>query len=269
MPEKSRDRFEPAGGDVTYELNGAGLTVKTAAGPRHLLRGVDLTIRTGEIVSIVGRSGTGKTTLLRILGGLAHATEGTALLGGVPIGPPPETAMTVFQDYSGALLPWRTVAHNIALSIEATVPRGRRDAVVQEMVDLVGLSGRERDYPWQLSGGMQQRTQIARALARSPRILLMDEPFGALDAMTKSSLQDELLTLQARTGATIVFITHDLEEAIYLSDRVCVIAGAPGRIVSEMPVELPRPRDQITTRESPEYLRIRHELGSLLKEPVH
>ena len=129
---------------------------------------------------------------------------------------------------------------------------------------MVGLEGRARDYPWRLSGGMQQRVQIARALAVRPRVLLMDEPFGALDAMTKAALQDELLRVQAQTGATIVFITHDLDEAIYLADRVLVLAGTPGRITVQSASELPRPRHQITTRELPEYLRARHQLGEAL-----
>jgi NitT/TauT family transport system ATP-binding protein len=253
--------------ELVYELSGVGVTLATASGPLRVLDDVSLQIGTGEIVGVVGRSGTGKTTLLRVLGGLIAATDGVATLGGEPIKGPPDTVVTVFQDYGNALLPWRTVERNVALPIERRLPRTERNERVGEALRLVGLEGRGGDYPAQLSGGMQQRVQIARALVLRPTVLLLDEPFGALDAMTKAAMQDELLELQQTTHCTIVFITHDLEEAIYLSDRVLVIAGAPGGITTELPTLLPRPRDQLLTRELPAYLSLRHRLYSALEQP--
>ncbi len=259
-----RERRRPDG--VAYELANAGVELQTATGPRTILRDLDFTVGRGEIVGIVGRSGTGKTTLLRILGGLLTPTSGTVRFEGGAIDGPPETVVTVFQDYGNALLPWRTVARNVALPLEKRVPKVEREARVDEALAMVGLESCRSDFPWRLSGGMQQRVQIARALALRPRVLLMDEPFGALDALTKASMQDELLRVQAQTGSTIIFITHDLEEAIYLSDRVFVIAGSPGHIPVQVEAPLPRPRNQLTTRELPEYLELRHRLTEAIRE---
>lgn len=164
--------------------------------------------------------GSGKTTLLRILGGLLSPTPGsTVRYYGEPVDGPPSGVITVFQNYAASLLPWRTVEKNVALGLERKVPKDEASQRVAEALAMVGLSARAGDYPWRLSGGMQQRVQLARALAMRPAVLLMDEPFGALDAMTKTSLQDELLQVYDRTGATIVFVTHDLDEALYLSAR--------------------------------------------------
>jgi NitT/TauT family transport system ATP-binding protein len=249
-----------------YRVHGVGVTLQVSAGPLEVLRDITFELAQGEIIGIVGRSGTGKTTLLRVLGGLLPATTGAVEIDGQTIDGPPETVATVFQDYVNALLPWRTVARNVALPLERKLSKAERKERVQTALDLVGLGRRGSDHPWQLSGGMQQRVQIARALALSPRVLLMDEPFGALDALTKASLQDELLRMHAQTQATIVFITHDLEEAIYLSDRVFLIAGSPGQLTHEIPTNLPRPRDQITTRETDRYLEVRHLLSTALHE---
>jgi NitT/TauT family transport system ATP-binding protein len=249
---------------VAYRVRDLSVHLPSSAGPHRVLEDVAFEIGSGQVVGIVGRSGTGKTTLLRVLGGLLPASAGQVELDGRPMTGPSPAVITVFQDYENALLPWRTIGANVALGLERRVSRSDREARVAEALRLVGLEGRARDYPWRLSGGMQQRVQIARALAMRPRVLLMDEPFGALDAMTRAGLQDELLRVQAQTGATIVFITHDLDEAIYLADRVLVLAGTPGRITLQCASELPRPRDQITTRELPEYLRARHQLGEAL-----
>jgi NitT/TauT family transport system ATP-binding protein len=253
----------PAAGEeraLGYSCHAVGLSLPGPQGSRKVLAGVDLEVAGGEVVSIVGRSGTGKTTLLRVLGGLLPASEGTVLLGGRAVSGPPASAVTVFQDFERALLPWRTVRRNVALGLEGRRDCGRaeRERQVAEALDAVGLGGRGDDRPWRLSGGMQQRVQIARALALRPPVLLMDEPFGALDAMTKASLQDELLAVHARTAATIVFVTHDIDEAVYLGDRVLVIDGQPGAITHELPVSLPRPRDQLATKERPEFLALRH-----------
>ena len=164
---------------------------------------------------------------------------------------------TIFQDYTNALLQWRTVARNVALGVEKA-PRAEVADRVATALRLVKLQDYANDYPWQLSGGMQQRVQIARALAVAPSVLLMDEPFAALDAMTKASLQDELLRVRDETGASIVFITHDIEESVYLGDRVIVLEGTPGRITHSFATELPFPRDQVVTRELRAFLRLPH-----------
>ena len=250
---------------TAYEVDAIGVRLMSSEGPRQILQDVSFDAAEGEIVGIVGRSGTGKTTLLRVLGGLLAASSGTVKLDGRTVLEPPGDVVTVFQDYGNALLPWRTVARNTSLGLERRVGKDERQRRVEQALRMVGLEDRGSDYPWRLSGGMAQRVQIARALALEPRVLLMDEPFGALDAMTKASLQDVLLRVQQQTGATVVFITHDLEEAIYLSDRVLVITGTPGSITLALTTDLPRPRDQLTTRELPRYLQVRHQLGQALR----
>ncbi len=235
-----------------------------------MLAGVSLKVRQAELLTIVGGSGAGKTTLLRALGGLLDATAGEVLVHGRPLGGrPPEGVVVVFQDYSRSLLPWRTVAQNVALGLEADrVPRAERRERIDEALTLVGLERNAHQFPWQLSGGMQQRLQIARALAVGPDSLLMDEPFGSLDAITKAALQDELLQLHRRTHTTIVFVTHDVDEAVYLGDRVVVLAGSPATVTRELRVDLPRPRNQLETRELPEFIRLRHEIFQTLASTI-
>ncbi len=194
------------------------------------------------------------------MAGLVRPTSGIAKFRDASIEGPAESVAIVFQDYSNALLQWRTVARNVALGVERMAKGANRDSRVMHALRLVGLDGNAGDYPWRLSGGMQQRVQIARALALNPSVLLMDEPFAALDAMTKASLQDELLRLRDETGASIVFITHDIEEAVYLGDRVAVLCGAPGTIEATFGVTLPKPRNQIITREAPEFLALRRSI---------
>ena len=172
---------------------------------------------------------------------------------------PSRNRAVVFQDYSKALLPWRTVSGNVALALEAT-GAGRSAAVIDGLLDQVGLLDARDRYPAQLSGGMQQRLQIARCLAQQPRLLLMDEPFGALDAMTRQTLQDEIARLARERGMTVIFITHDLEEAIYLGDRVIALKGGPGRIDATIDIDLARPRSQLATREDQRFLNYRHAL---------
>jgi len=250
---------------TAYAVDAVGVTLPSAAGKLEILKDISFTVGEGEIVGIVGRSGTGKTTLLRVLSGLLPATAGTLTAGQKPVAGVPDGVVTVFQDYGQALLPWRTVGRNVELGLEAAgVPRDERRDRADEALRMVHLDGKRNDYPWRLSGGMQQRVQIARALALEPRILLMDEPFGALDALTKASLQDELLQVQQRTGATILFITHDIDEAIYLSDRVFVISGSPGQLTFEIAPGLARPRNQLVTRAEPAFLAAREELTKAL-----
>jgi len=244
-------------------FRGVGLTL----GGKEILRGIDFDIRRGEFVCVVGPSGCGKTTMLRLIGGLLNPTEGEIDYDGKPVTAPRRDIAIVFQDYGKALLPWRTVAGNVALALEAIdMPRAQRPARIKELLAKVGLGQHAEKFPNQLSGGMQQRLQIARCLAQDPAMLLMDEPFGALDAMTRQALQDEILQIVRSSDATAFFVTHDLEEAIYLGDRVIALKPHPGRIAEVFDVTLPRPRDQLTTREQPEFLRLRRALFDFIKE---
>ena len=235
--------------------------VRLAFGDQLVLGGLSFEMRREEILCLVGPSGCGKTTALRVAAGLVAPTSGEARFDGAVIKGPRRDVAVVFQDYAKALLPWRTAAGNVELALEALgAPRSGRGPRIAALLERVGLKGQQDKFPGQMSGGMQQRLQIARCLAQEPAALMMDEPFGALDAMTRQSLQDEMLEIARATGATILFVTHDLEEAIYLGDRVIGLASHPGRIGIELQVDLPRPRDQVATRESPQFLALRRQL---------
>jgi NitT/TauT family transport system ATP-binding protein len=189
------------------------------------------------------------------------STSGKVMFDGKAVSGPRSDVAIVFQDYAKALLPWRTAAGNISLALEAArVPKEQRAGRIQELLKKLGLGDHADKYPSQMSGGMQQRLQIARCLAQEPKVLLMDEPFGALDAMTRQDLQDELLAIVKSTGATVFFVTHDLEEAIYLGDRVIGLLAHPGRVARIFPVDLSKPRDQMSTREHPEFLSLRRQV---------
>ena len=234
-------------------------------GPTTALQSIDLEIEEREFVSLIGPSGCGKSTLLRIIGDLIQPTSGTALVNGKAArqGRIDRDYGIVFQD--AVLYDWRTVAKNIALPLElARWARKRRAAKVEEMVELVELGGFESHYPWQLSGGMQQRVAIARALSFDPALLLMDEPFGALDEMTRERLIIELLNIWEASGSTIVFVTHSIAEAVFLSTRVVVMSPRPGRIADVIPIDLPRPRSAVT-REDPHFF----ELVTQVREALH
>jgi NitT/TauT family transport system ATP-binding protein len=230
-------------------------------GAVRVINRLSFSMRRGEFVCVIGPSGCGKTTLLRLLTGLVKPSAGEVRRDGAPIAGPAHDIAIVFQDYAKALLPWRTVAGNVSLALEAAhVAKSERADRIQHLLAKVGLGGHADKYPGQLSGGMQQRLQIARCLAQEPAVLLMDEPFGALDAMTRQTLQDEMLQLVQESGTTVLFITHDLEEAIYLGDTVLALRAAPGErssLAQTFEVKLPRPRDQLGTREEPEFLRLR------------
>jgi NitT/TauT family transport system ATP-binding protein len=203
--------------------------INHAFGARPILRDIDLAIGASEFVCLFGPSGCGKTTLLRMIGGLQAPTSGSVTFGGKPVTGPAKEISFMFQDYSKALLPWRTAAGNVSLALEAVgMPWRERAPRVQELLTKVGLGAHGDHFPAQLSGGMQQRVQIARCLAQEPSVLLMDEPFAALDAMTRQALQHEILRLIAVSKTTVIFVTHDLEEAIYLGDRVVASIPTPG-----------------------------------------
>jgi NitT/TauT family transport system ATP-binding protein len=225
----------------------------------HALSDANLTIRKGEFVCLIGASGCGKSTLLRIMAGFEQPTAGQALMWGAPIEEPEPSRGMVFQDY--ALFPWLSVRDNIGFGpVSRGRSRGEVKATVDKFVELVGLQKFATAFPHQLSGGMKQRVAIARVLANDAELVLMDEPFGALDAMTRERLQDELLEIWQRTGLTVVFVTHSIEEAIFLAGRVVVMTPGPGRIESDSTITLPRPRDVA----SPEFNAIRRVLGAKL-----
>lgn len=233
-----------------------GLTFNTNDGPVQALSNVDLTIGKGEFVSFIGPSGCGKTTLLRVIADLEKPTSGTILVNGMT----PEQARErraygyVFQ--AAALLPWRTIADNVALPLEIMgVSKAEREERIRRTLELVNLAGFEKRYPWQLSGGMQQRASIARALAFDADLLLMDEPFGALDEIVRDHLNQQLLELWSRTDKTICFVTHSIPEAVYLSTRIVVMSPRPGRVTDVIETNLPRERP-LDIRETPEFLAI-------------
>ena len=228
---------------------------------------ISLAIGKGEFVVVVGPSGCGKTTLLRILAGLDKPTSGTVRIAGRVITAPPPEAVFLFQDFSRSLLPWRTVLGNVAFAIEHRHGIDRREITERCMqhLELVGLQGFERHYPRQLSGGMQQRVTIARALVAEPQITLMDEPFGSVDALTRMGLQELLLRLWRARGFTVVLVTHDVDEAAYLAQRVLVMSRRPAVLAESIESGLPLDRDPIKTREDQRFVATRHRLlGHLL-----
>ena len=220
----------------------------------------DLTfsVEASELVCVVGPSGCGKTTLLRCVAGLLEPTAGEVLLQGDPVaGPPPDLAV-VFQEYGRSLFPWMTVRANVELPLRSKrLPRDRRDQLVRGALTAVDLGDVHGAYPWQLSGGMQQRVAIARALAYEPQVLLMDEPFAAVDAQTRAELEDLVRSVWRRTGVTIVFVTHDIDEAVYLGQRVLVLSSSPTVVQEDLAVDLPAERDQLTTRSDPRFTQLR------------
>ena len=229
------------------------------------LRGVSLDIEPGTFVAMVGPSGCGKSTLLQILGGLLPATSGEVRLKGKPITGPPREMIYVFQQYNRSLYPWRTVRNNVAFGLEALGTSGAEiERKCAEYIAHVGLTGFEHHYPHQLSGGMQQRVAVARALVRNPDVLLMDEAFGSVDAQTRAGLQDLLLRLWREYGFTVLFVTHDIDEAIYLAQKIVVLSASPGTVRTVIETGLGYPRHQVTTRESERYLAHRRHLYSLV-----
>jgi NitT/TauT family transport system ATP-binding protein len=225
------------------------------------LKSISLEVRQGEFLAILGPSGCGKSTLLQIVAGLIDGTAGEVALNGKAVTAPPPEMVYLFQQYSKSLLPWRTVEQNVALVFESKGMK-KRDISERcgEYLDMVGLASFRKHYPWQLSGGMQQRVAIARALAAQPRVLLLDEPFSAVDALTRIELQSLVLDLWARQSLTILLITHDVDEAVFMADRIAVLSSRPSTVETVVDTELPRPRDAMGTRELPRFLQLRHEL---------
>ena len=253
----------PAAAPEALEIRVEG--VSKVFGAVQALEGVSLTIEAGEFVTFIGPSGCGKTTLLKMIAGLIRPDAGRILIGGRAVEGPGHDRSLVFQDH--ALMPWTSILRNVAFGLELRgVPKAERQAAARRYIAKVKLTGFEQHYPHQLSGGMQQRAGLARALAVNPRILLMDEPFASVDEQTRRLFQDDLLGLAWEERQTVVFVTHSMEEAIYLSDRVFVMSPRPGRVIEEMPVLLPRPRAEHGVRGDLEFTRLVERLWDSLRK---
>jgi NitT/TauT family transport system ATP-binding protein len=226
--------------------------------PFEALRDITVSLAPGELVCLVGPSGCGKTTLLKCAAGLLRPTKGTVQLTGEQVTAPPADLAVVFQEYSRSLFPWLNVRRNVELPLkEKKIPKAERTRLVDEALAAVDLADRGDAFPWQLSGGMQQRVAIARAVAYQPKVLLMDEPFAAVDAQTRADLEDLIRSLWQRLEMTILFVTHDIDEAVYLGERVVVLSSAPTVVQETLVVDLPAERDQLTTRADPRFTELR------------
>jgi NitT/TauT family transport system ATP-binding protein len=248
------------------EIRNVAKTYGTGAKATHAIADVSFAVDDREFVCVVGPSGCGKTTLLKCVGGLLRPSRGEVLLRGKRVTSPPEEMALVFQEYGRSLMPWASVRNNVLLPLRHKhLGRNERKALVEEALDAVGLTRFIDHYPWQLSGGMQQRVAIARALAYQPSILLMDEPFASVDAQTRGDLEDLVLRVREKFAVTILFVTHDIDESVYLSDRVIVLTHAPTEVKEMIDVDLPFPRDQIATKELPEFTHLRGHVYRLIK----
>lgn len=252
---------------TVVQVDRLGKTYEGGGRVNTALTDVTLSVAKGEFVVLIGRSGSGKSTLLRLIAGLNSPTSGEVVVEGVSVDGPPRSARYVFQDFGESLFPWANALDNVAFGARAAAsPEGPPRDIAARYLDLVGLSDAAARYPWELSGGMQQRLAIARALASRPDILLMDEPFGAVDALSRGRLQDLLLDLWSELGLTVVLVTHDIEEAAYLADRVVILDPRGRGVRAEVDIDLPRPRSQLATREAPSFSILRRELHGLVLE---
>jgi NitT/TauT family transport system ATP-binding protein len=231
------------------------------------IRDLTFTIAPGELTCIVGPSGAGKTTLLKCIAGLLDVTDGDIRLEGELVTGPPKGMAVVFQEYGRSLFPWMTVWQNVELPLkEKKVPSAERKRLVTEALEAVGLEDVHRAHPWQLSGGMQQRVAIARAVAYEPHILIMDEPFAAVDAQTRADLEDLVRELWQRLGVTVLFVTHDIDESVYLGQRVLVLSNRPTVIMEDVAIDLPHERDQLTTRSMQRFAELRGHVYELIQQ---
>ncbi|MFE4754962.1 ABC transporter ATP-binding protein [Streptomyces mirabilis] len=234
-------------------------------GVKEVLQNVTVDVASQEFVSIVGASGAGKTTLLRCIAGLQPVSSGEITMDDVSVTQPPERLGVVFQDYGRSLFPWMTVGANVALPLRSQgVPKATAHSAAEEALTAVGLADTARQYPWMLSGGMQQRVAIARALAYGPSVLLLDEPFASVDAQTRAELEDLVLDIRDKFGVTTILVTHDIDEAIYVADRVILLSGRPATIRASIEVELPSPRQHVRTKSDPLFSALRAEVTQLL-----
>ncbi|NPC97030.1 ABC transporter ATP-binding protein [Nocardioides sp. zg-DK7169] len=254
-----------ASGTPVIQAKGLG----HAYGERQIFENLEFSVAQGEFVCIVGPSGVGKTTLLQSLTGLLQPSNGAVVFEGKTVKSPPEGLAIVFQDYSRSLMPWLSVLDNVALPLRsAGVKKAERLRLSTEALTEVGLKDFTAAYPWQLSGGMQQRVAIARALASQPRAIVMDEPFASVDAQTRSDLEDLVLRVRDHLGITVMLVTHDIDEAVYLADTVLVLSGRPATVTALIDVDLPVPREQLATKALPKFAELRTEVYRLIKAPV-
>lgn len=254
----------PSGG--LLEVSGLTMSYGTGEHQNRILQDLTLDVGLGEFVSIVGPSGVGKTTLLRCLSGLITPDSGDIRVNGETISGPHRDIGVVFQDYSRSLMPWMTTLDNVAFPLQGRGARKReRNPIAEEYLDAVGLAGQGEKYPWEMSGGMQQRVAIARALAYKAKILLMDEPFASVDAQTRFDLEDLVIDLHANLGVTIILVTHDIDEALYLADRVVVIAQKPATVVDVIETGFGSHRDQVETKSDPRFQEARARILHLLR----
>ncbi|MFF0380476.1 ABC transporter ATP-binding protein [Actinoplanes missouriensis] len=240
------------------EVKGLRKVYRSGSREVEALRDLTFTVENGDLVCLVGPSGCGKTTLLRCVSGLLDPTSGDVKVNGKAVAGPPPGMAVVFQEYGRSLFPWMSVRDNVELPLkQKKVDRSRRKELVEQALDAVGLTGTESAYPWQLSGGMQQRVAIARAVAYEPETLLMDEPFAAVDAQTRADLEDLVRELWQRLKVTVLFVTHDIDEAVYLGRRVVMLSSSPTVVQDELAIDLPAERDQLHTRADPRFVELR------------
>jgi len=245
--------------EVLLSVRGVQKIYSTPTGGVEAVRNLTFDLRKGEFACLVGPSGSGKTTLLKCISGLLAPTSGEVVLDGKVVDGPPRNMALVFQEYGRSLYPWLRVADNVEMPLKvARVPKDERKRRVEEALEAVGLAHVPTSYPWQLSGGMQQRVAIARAIAYQPEVLLMDEPFAAVDAQTRADLEDLVRSVWAKLGLTILFVTHDIDESVYLGERVIVLSSSPTVILEDLKVDLPEHRDQLETRSDARFVELRH-----------
>ena len=245
--------------EAMLSVRGLKKVYQSDGGDVEAVRNLTFDLRAGELACLVGPSGSGKTTLLKCISGLMAPTEGEVLLDGKRVSGPPKKMAVVFQEYGRSLFPWMRVRDNVDLPLKNQgVPKAERDRLVDEALEAVGLSHVPRSYPWQLSGGMQQRVAIARAIAYQPEVLLMDEPFAAVDAQTRADLEDLIRAVWKKLGITILFVTHDIDESVYLGERVIILSSSPTVVQEDITIDLPDERDQLETRSLARFTELRH-----------
>lgn len=249
----------PLDNNIVLSVRGLKKVYKTDAGEVEAVRNLTFDLKRGELACLVGPSGSGKTTLLKCIAGLMTATEGKVLLDGTAVAGPPKKMAVVFQEYGRSLFPWMRVRENVELPLKnQRIDKDERDKLVDDALEAVGLSHVPQSYPWQLSGGMQQRVAIARAVAYQPEVLLMDEPFAAVDAQTRADLEDLIRSVWRKLGVTVLFVTHDIDESVYLGERIIILSNSPTVVQENLVVDLPDERDQLNTRSLPRFTELRH-----------